>query len=100
MRNCDSHKKVVDELYPFANVSMEAQFSQRNSYYLNTQSNNVRRYSNKSYNLNLIQKEGENEGRLVGFYTQKERITKIRKYKMKIHSWRLNNKNGFSFYTF
>lgn len=45
---------------------------------------------------NSLKNNSEYEGRLVGFYTQKERVAKIRKYKTKIQRWRLNNKNAFN----
>lgn len=36
----------------------------------------------------------EHEGRLVGLYTQRERIHKIRRYKRRINHWKIENKNG------
>jgi len=36
------------------------------------------------------------EGRIVGFYTQRERTHKIAKYKQKLQKWKKQNKNAFS----
>lgn len=36
----------------------------------------------------------QHEGRLVGLYTQRERIQKIRRYKRRINSWKLQNKDS------
>lgn len=38
----------------------------------------------------------EHQGRLVGIYTQKERVAKIRKYKQKLQRWKLRNKDAFN----
>ena len=40
--------------------------------------------------------EAEHEGRIVGFYTQKERSEKILKYKQKLSKWKKSNKDAFN----
>lgn len=40
--------------------------------------------------------EAEHEGRVVGFYTQRERSSKIQKYKQKLSKWKKSNKDAFN----
>lgn len=45
---------------------------------------------------NMIRYDGEPQGKLVGIYTQRERLHKINKYKAKLQRWKDANKDAFN----
>ena len=72
-------------------MTFELAMSQHQSQKIYSPIDHVKMPTNETYFI-----KSEHEGRLVGFYTQKERSIKIEKYKIKLSKWKQCNKDAFN----